>query len=558
MYYIHKTKLMSLIVFISTIFLSTNSYAVSIPQQISYQGKLLDAGIAVNGTKSITFSLNSTWTETHPSVTIANGLYSVQLGSINPIPISIFANSSTVNLEISIDGENLTPALDVLSVAYSFVSENAKDADKLSGNNASYYLDWNNLTNIPSGFADGIDNEDSGSSTSETDPIFNNSPAKNITSANIVNWNNITSWGNHASAGYLASESDPIWSSVASNYYTKNQISAVGTSNNYNDLSNKPVIPDTSNFVSLTGTQIISGNKNFTSDLITDDIQVGSISNYADLKVYGELEVYNQTTGINIFDVDSNSNDDVILNNPHSGGKFRISDDLYLRYTDTSSWKDLEVGDITIHDGSDIYFYNSNEIKTAQLYANGDTFKIRAYNDAPIILDGLVNILGENDEFMQFGSYIKFTEGVSGTGDLSLYLGTNNDKLFKVYGNFEVTDSTPTKPGGGSWYASSDRRLKDIQSDYSKGLASIQQINPITYNYKENNPLDLPSDEEYVGIIAQEIQKVIPEAVKEDKKGYLTVNNDPIIWTMLNAIKELSTEVSSLKSELKKMKEAKK
>jgi len=43
---------------------------------------------------------------------------------------------------------------------------------------------------------------------------------------------------------------------------------------------------------------------------------------------------------------------------------------------------------------------------------------------------------------------------------------------------------------------------------------------------------------EHVGVVAQDVQKVIPEAVTENSKGYLLVNNDPIIWTMLNAIKE--------------------
>ena len=33
-------------------------------------------------------------------------------------------------------------------------------------------------------------------------------------------------------------------------------------------------------------------------------------------------------------------------------------------------------------------------------------------------------------------------------------------------------------------------------------------------------------------------QKVIPEAVTQNDKGYLLVNNDPIIWAMLNAIKK--------------------
>jgi len=34
------------------------------------------------------------------------------------------------------------------------------------------------------------------------------------------------------------------------------------------------------------------------------------------------------------------------------------------------------------------------------------------------------------------------------------------------------------------------------------------------------------------------VQAVIPEAVTENNKGYLLLNNDPILWSMLNAIKE--------------------
>jgi hypothetical protein len=46
-----------------------------------------------------------------------------------------------------------------------------------------------------------------------------------------------------------------------------------------------------------------------------------------------------------------------------------------------------------------------------------------------------------------------------------------------------------------------------------------------------------------IGVVAQDVQKVIPEAVTENSRGYLLVNNDPIIWTMLNAIKEQQREI---------------
>jgi hypothetical protein len=57
--------------------------------------------------------------------------------------------------------------------------------------------------------------------------------------------------------------------------------------------------------------------------------------------------------------------------------------------------------------------------------------------------------------------------------------------------------------------------------------------------------------EEHIGVVAQEVQKIIPEAVTENSKGYLLVNNDPVIWAMLNAIKEQQREIRALKSELR-------
>jgi uncharacterized protein YlxW (UPF0749 family) len=57
--------------------------------------------------------------------------------------------------------------------------------------------------------------------------------------------------------------------------------------------------------------------------------------------------------------------------------------------------------------------------------------------------------------------------------------------------------------------------------------------------------------DEHIGVVAQEVQQVIPEAVTENSKGYLLVNNDPIIWSMLNAIKEQQEEIRALKSELR-------
>ncbi len=79
------------------------------------------------------------------------------------------------------------------------------------------------------------------------------------------------------------------------------------------------------------------------------------------------------------------------------------------------------------------------------------------------------------------------------------------------------------------------------------------QLQPIRYEYKRDNVLGLVSGREQVGFGAQALQKVIPEAVSQNANGYLMVNNDPILLTMLNAIKEQQKEIAELKGQVQKL-----
>ena len=53
-----------------------------------------------------------------------------------------------------------------------------------------------------------------------------------------------------------------------------------------------------------------------------------------------------------------------------------------------------------------------------------------------------------------------------------------------------------------------------------------------------------------LGVIAQELQQVLPECVKTETTGVMTVDADNLTWYMINAIKELKAEVDSLKQQL--------
>jgi len=158
-----------------------------------------------------------------------------------------------------------------------------------------------------------------------------------------------------------------------------------------------------------------------------------------------------------------------------------------------------------------------------------------------------------------------------GAGWMQVYDSSNLATEFSLLlnpngGNVGIGTNVPTdllsvngsasKPGGGSWSVFSDERLKNIKGRFNTGLNAVMQLQPIRYEYKSNNALGLKSEGEHVGFGAQSLQKVIPEAVSSTENGYLTVNNDPIIWTMLNAIKEQQKEIEQLKTEVRRLRAA--
>jgi hypothetical protein len=145
---------------------------------------------------------------------------------------------------------------------------------------------------------------------------------------------------------------------------------------------------------------------------------------------------------------------------------------------------------------------------------------------------------------------------------------TNNTERLRIdaSGNVGIATTAPTdtlsvngtasKPGGGSWAVFSDERLKTIKGNFNSGLKAVMQLQPIRYQYKPKNIFGLKPETENIGFGAQALQKVIPEAVTRNSNGYLMVNNDPILWTMLNAIKEQQKEIAALKGEVRKLRAA--
>ncbi|MDP2989477.1 MAG: hypothetical protein Q8O57_02800, partial [Kiritimatiellota bacterium] len=104
--------------------------------QINYQARLLDAdGRVVNDTVSLAFKLydaatagNLLWSEAHAGVVVADGLYSVALGSTTPIPASVFTLDG-IYLELAINSETMAPRQLITSAGQALVARTVMGDD---------------------------------------------------------------------------------------------------------------------------------------------------------------------------------------------------------------------------------------------------------------------------------------------------------------------------------------------------------------------------------------------------------------------------------------------
>ncbi len=173
-----------------------------------------------------------------------------------------------------------------------------------------------------------------------------------------------------------------------------------------------------------------------------------------------------------------------------------------------------------------------------------------------------VGIAGKHGSWSDM--YLVKTEKMSVIGDLpsalrtaSLNIGNDLMLISPLYGNQTVTSSIPSSiilfgqvfSSKNTMTVFSDKRLKENIRPAKYGLNEVRKINVYNYNWKDDD-----TKTPQVGVIAQEVQKIIPESVHVDKDkkfgGYLTVDNSWFLYPMVNAIKDLDKQVLTIKKKL--------
>lgn len=460
---------------------------------------------------------------------------------------------------------------------------------------------WLGLTNIPTGFADGIDNDTNTTYNAGTGLALNGTifsiPSNSITAGLL------------APASVGASELAP--NSVASDSIIDGQVTNADIASNAitnakmanNSVGSNEIITDSVNASDLTrnsasmievsgGLVTSTGSRiGISSTLPSDSLEIITPAGESAFRVRqnGTTRIrVNANGGIslganNTTVADSNVyiQESLGISTPTPGNLLHIDTNNAINEGLLISLNSIETliapiemtttGNYTFDIGDDLNVDTGNDFKvdaTRNLNLNaglGGTF----VSDANLTLSSGtelelnagsfmdINSVGNIDmdaNFVDIDAVTSVTiEGTTFTGsDVTIAddLTVNNDitvasqltvggaKAF-TFGINCYTDAG--KAGGGLWSVFSDARLKTNINPMTGSLDTLDALRPVTFNYKDKDHFSY-IDGTVPGFIAQEVQQVIPQWVEQAEDGYLYLNPVGYEAMIVDALQELRAE----------------
>jgi hypothetical protein len=168
---------------------------------------------------------------------------------------------------------------------------------------------------------------------------------------------------------------------------------------------------------------------------------------------------------------------------------------------------------------------------------------------------------GSGNVLVGFGA-----SSASSNSNNEVVIGGNGAILGRGTGTGFIAPGGTSLTGGGgvyqgnnssTWATTSDQRLKKNIIDNNVGLSVINSVRVRNFEYRAEHEVTelskncvIQKEGVQLGVIAQELQAVLPECVKQESTGVLSVDTDNLIWYAINAIKELKAQNDSLKARL--------
>ena len=316
---------------------------------------------------------------------------------------------------------------------------------------------------------------------------------------------------------------------------------------NYDASATEPYTPLTNG----ANSSIILG-VNTCSTTPTSSIIVGSFENNAPCS-NNTIDIGNATTNIN---VDSNGNltlrangIDVLTLNHDNSFEIKYPDNAQgLKYTNNDDNKlEIPEGLSVGSSGTGTLYLNSYD----DTNVTADIFECTKDGETPSIVNSYY--LAETQINAGYSCTIK------NDSTNASYSSVNTLRQAPYYCQEKIKSSlnSPTHSYCHStkttWWnfetnATSDKRLKKIIADYEKGLENLNKIKTYNFTYKADK-----QKRNHVGLIAQHLQNLYDEALHKDEKGYLSYEKEPILYSMINAVKEIFSKQNKIEKQTIKL-----
>ena len=133
------------------------------------------------------------------------------------------------------------------------------------------------------------------------------------------------------------------------------------------------------------------------------------------------------------------------------------------------------------------------------------------------------------------------------------YIGTDDykggdDNLYAVNDNNATTAAIviDTFKMTSDGFTVSDSRLKNVSGENKSSLDKIKELKVFNYTFKKDE-----KKTPHVGVMAQDLQKIFPDAVIKGEDGYLQIRMEDMFYALVNAVKELDLKVEGIITEIK-------
>jgi hypothetical protein len=230
----------------------------------------------------------------------------------------------------------------------------------------------------------------------------------------------------------------------------------------------------------------------------------------------------------------------------------------YIVYNNTSGAFTVEFKTVS---GTGFTF-GTTEKTIAILYSNGTNI-VEVINNTSQLQD-LSNIAVTNGNFI-VGDGTNLVAESGATARTSIGLGTSSDVQFNdgqldslgvgtaasgTTGQIRATDDVTA-------FYSSDVALKENITNIPDPIKALKKLNGVLFDWKEDWIKKQGGEDGYfvrkkdVGVIAQEVEKVLPEAVAQRPDGIKAVKYDRLTCLLIEAVKVLSDKVEKLNKEKK-------